>query len=104
MKKKHFITITIALILFSLILISSQDIYSADLKKGKNTLYINISQPIYAKTLIKLNPCIEVISFKENNQTIGYINIYNGLGENFVVEQREYEVIVSKDTNLILPE
>ncbi len=104
MKKLHFISILIVTFLFSIILISSQNTFSADLQEGKNKIYINISEPIYVETLVKLNPEIQVISFIENNQTVGYVNVFGGVGENFVVESRDYEIIASKKINLVLPD
>jgi hypothetical protein len=88
----------------SLIAISSQSVFSTDLQKGKNLIYINLSEPVYAETIVKLNPEIEVISYTEGNQTFGYVNVFQGIGENFAVEEREYEIIVSKDTGLVLPD
>jgi len=90
-------------VLFSIILISSQGIFSKELREGKNILRINLSEPIYVETLIKLNPDIEAVSYQENNKTVGYANVFGGIGENFVVIDRDYEVIVSKDINLVLP-
>jgi len=90
-------------VLFSIVLISSQGIFSKELEKGKNVVMINLSRPIYAETLINLNPDIEAISYSENNRTIGYVNVLGGIGQNFIVENREYEIIVSKDINLVLP-
>ena len=104
MKIKTFLLVIVAILLLSIILISSQNIFSADLKKGRNTLIINLTSPIYAETLVKLNPEIQTISYRENNQTTGYVNFYGGIGENFIIESREYEIVVSKDINLILPE
>jgi hypothetical protein len=87
----------------SFILISSKDAFSASLVEGKNKVRINLSEPIYAETLIKLNPDIEAISYMEGNRTIGYVNVFDGIGTDFIVADREYEIIVNKSINLILP-
>jgi hypothetical protein len=87
----------------SFIAISSKDAFSASLTEGKNLVRINLSEPVYAETLIKMNPDIEAISYVEGNRTIGYVNVFQGVGKNFVVADREYEIIASKSTDLILP-
>lgn len=91
------------LVLFSLILISSEDPRSIDIKKGKNNVSFNFSEPVFASSLIQLNPDIEAISYKEGNVTIGYVNVFKGIGENFFIYNREYEIIASKDISLVLP-
>lgn len=103
-KIEFFLILTSLIFLLSLILISSQETFSFELEKGKNKVHINSSEPIYVETLIKLNPEIEAISYSENNRSRGYVNVFGGLGENFIVEDREYEIIVSKNTNLVLPD
>ncbi len=103
-KKSQFALIVTITFLFSIILISSQNTFSADLEKGKNIVYINISEPIYVDALVKLNPEIQVISFTENNQTTGYVNVFGGVGKNFIVEARTYEIITSKQIKLVLPD
>ena len=70
----------------------------------KNYVELNVSNGFYAETLIKLNPDIEAISYKEDNETIGYANVFGGVGKNFVVESRTYEIIVKENINLILPD
>jgi len=90
--------------IFSFILISSEDISSRELTKGKNNLTLNLTELIYVETLIKLNPDIDAISYRKEETTIGYVNFLGGIGENFVVENREYEIIVSKNIDLVLPE
>lgn len=98
-----FLSAFVIFVLFSIMLISSQDIFSKELKQGKNFVVINLSEPIYVETLVNINPDIEAVSYFENNQTIGYVNVLGGIGENFVIENKEYEIIVSKDVNLVLP-
>ena len=73
------------------------------LKKGKNVVELNVTDFFYVKTLIKLNPDIEVVSYVEDGKSIGYVNLFSGIGDNFIVYEGEYEIIVSEDTGLILP-
>ena len=87
----------------SFMIISSEDAFSVSLAEGKNLVRINLSEPIYAETLIKMNQDIEAISYMEGNRTIGYVNVFQGVGKNFVVADREYEIIASKSMELVLP-
>jgi hypothetical protein len=104
MKSKPVLLIFLVLALLSyMIIISSKDIAFIPLLKGKNQVYVNISEPIYVKTLIEINPKVEAISYKEGNETIGYVNLFYGIGKNFALESREYEIIVSEDINLAVP-
>lgn len=95
--------------IFIIIFISFIEVYSYEdssmiLKKGKNNVIFNLTNPIQVKSLVELNPKIEVISFKENNRTIGYVNIFNGIGENFEIKGgMEYEIITKDDSHLIVP-
>jgi len=84
--------------------VSSIGISSIDLAKGKNIIKLNVTEPFYVETLVKLNPNIEVVSYKDNNKSLGYVNVYGGIGKNFIMREGiEYEIIVSDDTNLVLP-
>jgi hypothetical protein len=104
MKNKKILFMFVILILgFYIITISSKDVDSIPLIKGKNHVPLNLSEPIYVKTFIDMNPQIEAISYQENNETIGYVNVFDGIGMDFILEEREYEIIVSKDINLIVP-
>jgi len=97
--------ITGVIFLFSIVMIvTSIGITSIDLSKGKNLIMLNITEPFYVETLIKLNPSIEVVSYIENNESIGYVNVYGGIGKNFIMrEGTEYEIIVSDNAGLVLP-
>jgi hypothetical protein len=75
-----------------------------NLIEGKNNLSLNLSSPIYVKDFVKLNPNIEVISYVEDNLTIGYVNYLGGFGKNFIVQAGDYEIIAKKDTALVLLE
>jgi len=74
------------------------------LHKGKN--YLEINQTLSAKKLISLNPNIESISYfnKFLNRDIGYVNIFGGVGSNFLTKQGQiYEISVSKNMSLVYP-
>ena len=73
------------------------------LKKGKNFVELNITEPFYVSSLVKLNPDIEVVSYKEGNESIGYVNVFGGIGRDFVVDEGVYEIVVKKDIVLVIP-
>ena len=102
--KKAFILLAFSIaIAFSFVIISSKDVFYSDLAEGKNIVRINLSEQVYAETLIRLNPDVEAISYTEGNKTVGYVNVFDGVGKNFILEDREYEIIAGKSINLILP-
>ena len=100
--KKIFVVGIFIIVVFSFVIISSRD-SSVELVKGKNYVKLNISEPFYVDTLMELNPDIEAISYKEGNVTVGYISVFEGVGENFVMGDREYEIIVKENVALMLP-
>jgi len=103
--KKTFIFLLIFFtLIFSLIGVFSENINSLNFSDGKNFIELNFTEPFYVESLIKLNPSIEVISYTENNETIGYINVFGGIGDNFIIQKnKKYEVIVRGDSTLVLP-
>lgn len=77
--------------------------HSYELVQGKNTVSFYGINPFYVEDLIKLNPDIEVVSYGNYDVSVGYINVFGGVGRNFVVSEGSYEIIVSRDISLILP-
>ena len=80
--------ITISLICILLPTILAQNILSeTNLQKGKNNITTSENfKPIYVKDFIRKYPEIEVISYLDGNETVGYINLFNGIGENFLIQ------------------
>lgn len=75
------------------------------LNGGKNLVVFNVTTSFNASTLVKLNPEVEVVSYKEGNVTFGYVNFMNGLGDDFeVMNGIPYEIFSSENSTLILPE
>jgi hypothetical protein len=104
MKNKKILFMFIILVLgLYIIVISSKDVSLIPLAKGKNQVSLNLSEPVYVKTFIDMNPEIEAISYQEDNETVGYVNVFEGIGRNFILKEGEYEIIVGKDVNLIVP-
>jgi hypothetical protein len=102
--KKIFLIFGILILIFSLTAIFSEDGDSINLVEGKNILKLDSAKPFYAKTLFLLNPGLDAISYTKDNETIGYVNVFGGVGENFIIfENQEYEVIARENLSLILP-
>jgi hypothetical protein len=103
MKKQIFFT----LICILLVINSAQSLIKSEIQEldlGKNTVYINLTDPMYVRDFLKFNPGIEVISYHEGVETVGFVNYFNGIGENFIVYPREYEIIMRENSTLIFPE
>ena len=103
--KKTFIFLLIFFTLvFSFIGVFSESINSLNLFDGKNVIELNFTEPFYAESLVTLNPSIVVVSYTQDNETIGYINIFGGIGDNFIIQKnKKYEVIVNGNSTLVLP-
>src|SRR3989344_7331194 len=66
---------------------------------GKN--YVTFDMPKNVADLVKKNPDIEYASYHDVflDETIGYVNVFGGLGKNFVLNPGKiYEIHVKKDT------
>jgi hypothetical protein len=74
------------------------------LAAGKSYISINVSYLIYARDLVKANPKIDSISYLENNRSVGYINIFGGIGKNFLIEKNKiYEISTKEEIELVIP-
>jgi len=108
---KKIISLKFILIIFSIILfvflISSKnsELDLIDIQKeihlssGKNYLIFN--QSILASDLIKKNPQIQVISYFDEvkNKSVGYVNIFGGIGTDFLIDQEKiYQIFVDTET------
>ena len=89
---------------FSFLGVFSSGAIVLNLFDGKNIVEFNSAGPFYVKTFVELNPSIEVISYIGDNETIGYINIFGGIGDNFIIqENRKYEIVVRENLTVVLP-
>ncbi|MBR9705755.1 hypothetical protein GOV14_01850 [Candidatus Pacearchaeota archaeon] len=106
MSKKLFLLFCSALICIVIIagITSVVEDDSYKMIRGKNVVSLNLTNPLYVETLVKLNPEIEVVSFFQENQNLGYINLFEGIGDNFVIQEGVYEIIAKQDFKLLLPE
>jgi hypothetical protein len=74
------------------------------LHEGKNTVNISFEfNPIYASDLALIYPEIATITYNDSQKDIGYVNVFGGIGDNFVIyPDRIYEITVKKEVNLNL--
>ncbi len=74
------------------------------LNEGKTFLNTSADfNPIYVKDLVNLFPEISTISCTENGEEKGYVNVFGGIGENFVMlPNRTYEVVSKREVILDL--
>jgi len=102
-KKIYFMIVLI--ILLSIFGVKSLDVSdSYELKKGKNSVTFSAITPFYVKDLVKLNPEIEAVSYSpQEGESVGFVNVYEGVGRNFVVMDGVYEIVVNEDAFLSLP-
>lgn len=98
------------ILLLILVLGTSGIIFAEDFSKeiilheGKNT--VNISHnfnAIYVQDLVKIYPEIQTITYIENEKEVGYVNVFGGIGENFIIYPNQiYEISVKKEVGFNL--
>jgi len=106
-KKKNILFLGVFLTLaISIMLVSSLSSSSGILvREGKNRVVFNVTNSFNASTLVKLNPEVEVVSYKEGNVTFGYVNFMKGIGDDFeIMNGMSYEIYSSENSTLILPQ
>ena len=74
------------------------------LSEGKNSINLSYEfYPIYVKDLIKIYPEIATVTYNNGNSEIGYVNVFGGIGENFVIYPNQiYEIVTTKEVILNL--
>jgi hypothetical protein len=75
-----------------------------ELKKGENLFNTSFEfSPIYVKDFVNAYPEVSVISYVENGITEGYVNIFGGIGKNFIIEPNKvYEIITKQEEGIVL--
>ena len=100
MKENDFFVFVIV-ILISITIIPANP--TIQLIKGKNNISFDFAPNLYASDLVKAYPEIISISYIENEKSLGYVNVFGGIGKDFPIQGNEsYEIIVSKNITLIL--
>lgn len=73
------------------------------LVEGKNIVNATEFEPLYIKTLVKMYPEIESASYDVGGVSYGYVNVFGGIGTDFVVMPGiDYEIVVSNNITINL--
>jgi hypothetical protein len=74
------------------------------LNEGKDTINLSFEfSPIYVADLLQAYPEITTITYQEGETSFGYVNVFGGIGENFVIYPNKiYEITTIKEVNLNL--
>jgi hypothetical protein len=99
--------VAIALMLMFVSVASSQvvreiekDLNNSDFNSGKNYFVLNSTEIVFAKDLVEKNPKIVSVSYLEDSNSIGYLNLFGGIGKNFQLEQNKvYEIFIREGSN-----
>ena len=85
-------------------IIAQENPVKIDLIQGKNNITTNFCfSPIYVKTLAAKYPEINSVTYQEYEKTIGYVNVFGGIGQNFPIMQNQtYEIIVKENITIEL--
>lgn len=98
MKRNSFSLILFFILLIGIII--AEDFSKLELTKGKNEITVNYSLG-YASDLVKMYPQIETVTYIENNETIGYVNIFGGIGKDFIIQRDKlYEINSNKNITI----
>jgi hypothetical protein len=98
------LTLAIILLGISGIILAEEFKEGIKLSEGKNTINLSFEfSPLYVKDLMILYPEIATATYNESNQEGGYVNVFGGIGENFVIyPNRIYEITAKQEVNLNL--
>jgi len=74
------------------------------LNKGENIINTSAEfNPIYASELVRIFPEIATIIYNDSGEEIGYVNVFGGIGDNFIVlPNKTYEITTTKEVILNL--
>ncbi len=102
---KYLLILIFTVLCVSGIIIAEDFKESVELTEGKNL--INLSQefsPLYVEDLVKMYPEITAVTYiDQTEETFGYVNVFGGIGENFVIYPNlVYEIITKQKITLNL--
>ena len=105
MNKRLLILFFVLLILgVSGIIIAEEFKEGIKLADGKNL--INLSSefsPLYVGDLVKIYPEIAAVTYDNGEKQVGYVNVFGGVGENFVIYPNTiYEITTKQEVTLNL--
>jgi hypothetical protein len=99
---KKIMLVLIFILIFITGLIIAEGFSKFELIKGRNEISLNYSLG-YASDMARAHPEIETITYVEGNETIGYVNIFGGVGKDFIIEaDKIYEINSNKNTTIYL--
>jgi hypothetical protein len=97
----------ILILLIFVIFLTTYVVSSLDfikLEKGKNVVNWTINQGISVEQLIMNYPQIQAITYyDENNMSHGFINVFSGIGENFIlIAGNQYQIDTKEEVVITL--
>jgi hypothetical protein len=103
---KFLLTLVFVILIFGIsgIIIAEEFKEGIKLSEGKNIINLSFEfSPLYVKDLVLIYPEISTVTYNESNQEWGYVNVFGGIGENFVIyPNKTYEITVKQEVNLNL--
>jgi hypothetical protein len=101
---KYFLILIFVILCVSGIIIAEDFREGIKLNEGKNIINISLDfNPLYVKDLIKVYPEIQTVTYNESMQELGYVNVFGGIGDNFVIYPNQiYEITTNQEVNLNL--
>jgi hypothetical protein len=104
MKRYFWISIIVLVIFSTAIALAELSDERIELKIGENLVNFSFEfSPFYSHDLVKAYPDISVISHNKDGVVEGYVNVFGGIGKNFLIEaNKDYEIITKKEVTIIL--
>ncbi|MGY4884737.1 MAG: hypothetical protein ACP5NZ_04130 [Nanobdellota archaeon] len=106
MNKNYLIVLSILLILSITGIIFAEEFKKGiEVKEGQNLLNLsNEFEPIYVQDLVKIYPEISTVTYIDSfGEKYGYVNVFGGIGQNFVVYPNSiYEITTKQNIDLNL--
>ncbi|MCX6750038.1 MAG: hypothetical protein NTZ83_01120 [Candidatus Pacearchaeota archaeon] len=103
---KYFLILLFAVVILGVtgIILAEEFKEGIKLSEGKNIINLSFEfNPLYVEDLVKIYPEIATVTYNESGQEFGYVNVFGGIGENFVIYPNKiYEITTQKEVNLNL--
>jgi hypothetical protein len=101
---KYLLIFIFAIFCLSGIIIAEDFREGINLTEGKNIINISFDfNPLYVKDLVKIYPDINAVSYNNSKEKFGYVNVFGGIGDNFVIYPNQiYEITTEKEIILNL--
>jgi len=101
---RYFIILVLVILCISGILLAEDFKEGIKLSEGKNVLNISTEfNPLYVEDLVRIYPDITTITYNDSEKEFGYVNVFGGIGDNFVIyPNKTYEITTRKEVILNL--